>query len=81
MPPKYNIHTSPVANRYPTVIRSGVIAWEEGCLKCPKCVKRQCVYGVYDKRGLECPFHVGFAGQFVQRLFPLCSKLPEPPDP
>jgi ferredoxin len=53
MPPKYNIHTSPLANRYPTVIRSGVIAWEEGCLKCPKCVKRECVYGVYDKRGLD----------------------------
>jgi hypothetical protein len=53
MPLKYNIHTAPVANRYPTVIRSGVIAWEEGCLKCPRCVKRECVYGVYDKRGLD----------------------------
>jgi hypothetical protein len=53
MPPKYQIHTAPVPNRFPTVIRSGVIAWEEGCLKCPKCVKRECVYGVYDKRGLD----------------------------
>ena len=53
MPPKYHIQTSTVPNRFPTVIRSGVIAWEEGCLKCPKCVKRECVYGVYDKRGLD----------------------------
>jgi ferredoxin len=53
MPPKYHIQTSTVPNRFPTVIRSGVIAWEEGCLKCPKCVKRECVYGVYDKRNLD----------------------------
>jgi ferredoxin len=56
MPPKYHLNTAMVPNRFPTVIRSGVIAWEEGCLKCPQCVKRQCVYGVYDKRGLESRF-------------------------
>jgi len=53
MPPKYHIQTAMVPNRFPTVTRSGVIAWEEGCLKCPRCVKRECVYGVYDKRGLD----------------------------
>jgi ferredoxin len=53
MPPKYHIHSATVPNRFPTITRSGVIAWEEGCLKCPKCVKRECVYGVYDKRKLD----------------------------
>jgi len=53
MPAKYHIQTAAVPNRFPTVIRSGVIAWEEGCLKCPRCVKRECIYGVYDKRGLD----------------------------
>jgi ferredoxin len=30
-----------------------VIAWEEGCLKCARCVKKECVYKVYEKRGLD----------------------------
>ena len=68
-------------NRFPTVIRSGVIAWEEGCLKCPRCVKRECVYGVYDKRGLDARLMSDSLGQFVQGLFPLCAELPEPSDP
>jgi hypothetical protein len=53
MSAKYHIETANVPNRYPTITRSGVIAWEEGCLKCPRCVKRECVYGVYDKRKLD----------------------------
>ncbi len=53
MPAKYVIHTEQTANRFRPLSKSGVIAWEEGCLKCPVCVKRQCVYGVYDKRGVD----------------------------
>jgi ferredoxin len=53
MPAKYHIATEPVPNRFPPVIRSGVIAWEEGCLKCARCVKKDCVYRVYEKRGLD----------------------------
>jgi ferredoxin len=53
MPPKYHIHVSPAANRFPQITRSGVIAWEEGCLKCARCVKKDCVYDVYEKRGLD----------------------------
>jgi len=50
---KYIIHTNPVPSRFKTVTKSGIIAWEEGCLNCPLCVKEQCVYGVYDNRGLD----------------------------
>ncbi|MCX8022618.1 MAG: glutamate synthase-related protein [Syntrophorhabdaceae bacterium] len=53
MPKKYHIHTSSVQNRLPKIIKSGVIAWEEGCLKCARCVKKECVYKVYEKRGLD----------------------------
>ncbi|MBW2000132.1 MAG: hypothetical protein JRJ29_19490, partial [Deltaproteobacteria bacterium] len=53
MPSKYMIHTRPVPNRFRAVSESGVIAWEEGCLKCALCVKKQCVYGVYENRALD----------------------------
>ncbi|HNT68194.1 MAG TPA: glutamate synthase-related protein [Syntrophorhabdaceae bacterium] len=53
MPPKYHIETSQAPNRYQKITRSGIIAWEEGCLKCARCVKKDCVYQVYEKRGLD----------------------------
>ena len=53
MPAKYAIHTSTVPHRFKPVTRSGIIAWEEGCLKCAVCVKKECVYGVYDHRGID----------------------------
>ena len=53
MPSKYVIHTQSVPRRFQPVTKSGIIAWEEGCLKCAVCVKTKCVYGVYDHRGLD----------------------------
>ena len=53
MPKKYMIHTQTVPHRFKAITKSGVIAWEEGCLKCPVCVKKQCVYKVYEHRGLD----------------------------
>jgi len=53
MPAKYLIHTRMVPHRFEPLTRSGVIAWEEGCLKCAVCVKKKCVYGVYDRRGVN----------------------------
>ncbi|MFH1490085.1 MAG: glutamate synthase-related protein [Pseudomonadota bacterium] len=53
MPSKYMIHTKPVPHRFKAITKSGVIAWEEGCLKCAVCVKKRCVYGVYDNRGID----------------------------
>jgi ferredoxin len=53
MPAKYLIHTRTVPHRFEPLTRSGVIAWEEGCLKCAVCVKKKCVYGVYDRRGVN----------------------------
>ena len=53
MPSKYVIHTKQTEHRFEAVTKSGVIAWEEGCLKCAVCVKTECIYGVYDKRNLD----------------------------
>jgi ferredoxin len=53
MPKKYMIHTKSAPHRFKAITRSGIIAWEEGCLKCPVCVKKQCVYKVYEHRGLD----------------------------
>ncbi len=53
MPLKYHIYSAPVPNRFPKITKSGVIAWEEGCLKCARCVKKDCVYKVYEKRDLD----------------------------
>jgi len=53
MPPKYHVGTAQVPNRFPAITKSGVIAWEEGCLKSPRCVKKDCVYKVYEKRNLN----------------------------
>jgi ferredoxin len=53
MSSKYMIHTTQIPHRFEPITRSGVIAWEEGCLKCAVCVKTQCVYGVYEKRDLN----------------------------
>ena len=65
MPPKYHIHTSPVAARFQAITKSGVIAWEEGCLKCARCVKKDCVYKVYEKRGID-------ARQMLESLDSVC---------
>jgi len=53
MPKKYMIHTRAVPHRFKAITRFGVIAWEEGCLKCPVCVKKECVYKVYEHRSLD----------------------------
>lgn len=53
MPAKYVIHTNTAPHRFEPITRSGIIAWEEGCLKCPVCVKKECIYRVYDNRILR----------------------------
>ncbi|MFH0824518.1 MAG: glutamate synthase-related protein [Pseudomonadota bacterium] len=50
MPKKYHIDVRVTPNRYPRIGRSGIVDWGEGCLKCPVCVKQECVYNVYRER-------------------------------
>jgi ferredoxin len=53
MPRKYHIDVQHTPNRYPTIGRSGIVDWGEGCLKCAQCVKTQCVYDVYRERSFS----------------------------
>jgi ferredoxin len=50
MPKKYHITPKPAAPRFIPVGRSGIIDWEEDCLKCGSCVKKRCLYHVYKDR-------------------------------
>src|SRR4030067_1909566 len=67
MPSKSHIHAAQVPNRFQSITRSGVIAWEEGCLKCARCVKKDCVYNVYEKRGID-------ACQMLESLDSVCKN-------
>lgn len=53
MPKKYHIDVQHTPNRYPTIGRSGIVDWGEGCLKCAQCVKSQCIYDVYRERSFS----------------------------
>ncbi len=53
MPAKYMIQTKEEPNRFKTISKYGIITWSEGCLRCPDCVKRQCIYDIYKNRALD----------------------------
>ena len=48
MPAKYHIHTRPAPPRKKLIGKYGIIDWREDCSSCHNCVKRECVYSVYD---------------------------------
>jgi ferredoxin len=70
MPKKYHIHVQSTPNRYPTIGKSGIVDWGEGCLKCAKCVKHQCVYDVYRKRS----FSADILGDTADELCKSCFR-------
>lgn len=70
MPKKYHIHVSETPHRYPVIGRSGIVDWGEGCLKCPVCVKQECVYRVYGKRF----FSVDILGDTADELCKNCYR-------
>lgn len=53
MPKKYHIDVHFTPNRFPVIGRSGIVDWGEGCLKCAKCIKTQCIYNVYRERSFS----------------------------
>jgi ferredoxin len=76
MPKKYHIHVHPTPNRFPAVGRSGIVDWGEGCLKCPTCVKKECVYGVYDKRTFSEDTLADTIDQFCKSCFRCVQGCP-----
>ncbi|MGV8074421.1 MAG: glutamate synthase-related protein [Syntrophobacteraceae bacterium] len=53
MPKKYHITPKAMAPRYIPVGKSGIIDFEEDCLKCTTCVKKRCLYDVYKNRSYD----------------------------
>jgi glutamate synthase domain-containing protein 2 len=53
MPKKYHIHTETAPPRFTLIGKSTILDWEGGCLRCFKCVKRQCIYGAYNERTFD----------------------------
>ncbi len=70
MPKKYHIDVQPAPPRYPTIGKSGIVDWGEGCLKCARCVKYDCVYGVYDERRFSADIH----GDTIDNLCKSCFR-------
>jgi glutamate synthase domain-containing protein 2 len=53
MPKKYHIAISPALPRFTTTAKSTVLDWEGGCLRCFKCVKRNCIVDAYNQREFD----------------------------
>jgi ferredoxin len=53
MPSKYHLETRPVPPRHPAPGATCILDWEEGCLKCARCVKWDCPYDAYRDRRLD----------------------------
>ena len=81
MPKKYHIDVHNTPNRYPVIGRSGIVDWGEGCLKCAKCVKLECVYDVYRQRHFSCEIMSDTIDELCKGCFRCAAGLPEALDP
>ncbi|MFH1117087.1 MAG: glutamate synthase-related protein [Pseudomonadota bacterium] len=70
MPKKYHIDVHPTPNRFPSIGRSGIVDWGEGCLKCAECVKNKCIYNVYRDR----TFSTDIMGDTIDELCMNCFR-------
>lgn len=77
MPKKYHVDVQPIANRFPVIGRSGIIDWGEGCLKCAKCVKTECVYGVYKHRSFSTSILEDTIDEFCKSCFRCVQGCPK----
>jgi ferredoxin len=50
---KYHIPVRRVPPRFPPLARSTIIDWNEGCLRCARCVKEVCPVDAYRKRSFD----------------------------
>ena len=51
MPAKYHINVRRVPPRFTPLARSTIIDWNEGCLRCARCVKDTCPVDAYRIKG------------------------------
>ncbi len=53
MPAKYHIPVRRVPPRFSPTAKSTIIDWNEGCLRCARCVKETCPVNAYRKRDFD----------------------------
>lgn len=76
MPKKYHIKPNPTAPRFIPVGRSGIIDWEEDCLKCVYCVKKRCLYDVYKNRSYDAQTMVDSIDYMCKNCFSCIQNCP-----
>lgn len=77
MPKKYHIHVIETQHRFPIIGRSGIVDWGEGCLKCPVCVKQECVYKVYGQRAFSVDILADTADQLCKNCYRCIQGCPK----
>ncbi|MGB8990546.1 MAG: glutamate synthase-related protein [Desulfobaccales bacterium] len=65
MPAKYHIPVRRVPPRFTPLAKNTIIDWNEGCLRCTRCVKEVCPVDAYKKRGFD-------PRQFVDTIDGIC---------
>jgi ferredoxin len=65
LPAKYHIHVRKVPPRFSPLAKSTVMDWQEGCLRCARCVKEVCPVDAYRKRGFD-------REQFIDTIDTIC---------
>ncbi len=65
MPAKYHINVRRVPPRFTPLAKSTIMDWNEGCLRCARCVKEMCPVDAYRKRDFD-------RTQFVDTIDEMC---------
>jgi ferredoxin len=76
MPKKYHIKSTPAAPLFIPVGRSGIIDWEEDCLKCTTCVKKRCRFDVYKNRAYDAKTMVDSIDHQCKNCFSCIQNCP-----
>lgn len=67
MPAKYHIPVRGVPPRFSPPAKTTIIDWNEGCLRCERCVKQMCPVDAYKKRNFD-------RRQFVDTIDEMCRS-------
>jgi len=67
LPAKYHIPVHQVPPRFPPLAKTTIIDWNEGCLRCRRCVKEVCPVDAYKKRRFD-------PQQFVDTIDEICRN-------
>jgi NAD-dependent dihydropyrimidine dehydrogenase PreA subunit len=67
LPAKYHIPVRRVPPRFSPLAKTTIIDWNEGCLRCQRCVKEMCPVDAYKKRDFD-------RKQFVDTIDEMCRN-------